>query len=156
MTTEQYTARRWVCRRRYAWNIEKNYEKLEGKAIYHHPPVNQPQPHDTHKITHSMYHRQATMYLFMTFVHYNDWSRRLTNTNIWIPLKTLANGFLFSQKCPDRRRLPLLSSRLHKLFSDWGKNGTSRGDPSPKSSVTVRGAEHLLHYASMPQLYKQL
>jgi len=48
----------------------KSYEKLEGKAIYNHP-----QPHDTHRITRSIYYRRATRYLFMAFAHYNDWPR---------------------------------------------------------------------------------
>jgi len=52
----------------------KSYEKLEGKAIYNHPPVNQPRPHDTHRITHSKHHWRTTMYIFMASVSYNDWS----------------------------------------------------------------------------------
>ena len=40
----------------------KSYKKLEGKQTYNQPPVNQPQPHDTHRTTHSIYHIRATMY----------------------------------------------------------------------------------------------
>jgi hypothetical protein len=45
---------------------------------------------------------------------------------------------------------PLLSNRLHKLFSTGVRGTGRRSDPSPPSSVTVRGTEPLLlHYAFM-------
>jgi hypothetical protein len=107
----------------------KSYEKLEGKAIY-----NQPQPHDTHRITHSIYHRRATWCLFMAFARYNNWLR-LTNRNIWVRLTTLANGFLFSQKWPNRAypSYPVVSISYFPI----GVRGMGRrGDLSPPSNVT--------------------
>jgi hypothetical protein len=41
MTTEQYTARRWVCRRRYAWNTEKVMKSWMAKQFtISHPQIN--------------------------------------------------------------------------------------------------------------------
>jgi hypothetical protein len=143
MTTEQYTAQRWVCRRRYAWNTEKVTKSWKAKQIYNLPPVNQPRPHDAHRITHSILHRRATMYLFTASVHYNDQSHQQKHLG-----STDNNGkriSLFTKVVG-----PLLSNRLHKLFSTGVRETGRRSNPSPPSSVTVRGTEPLLlYYASM-------